>query len=97
MTRLQTVLLKLLLKTALESLDAIVQAAHCYSGASLRRDPIDWSHGKWSQEHRVASTPSLSSCQVLPLICKTANCAQPRINKNPIAQGQREDVPEGEL
>lgn len=52
MTRLQTVLLKLLLKTALESLDAIVQAAHCCSGASPRRDPIDWSHGKWSQEHQ---------------------------------------------
>lgn len=72
MSNLQSVLLKLLLKS-----NSIIQAAtpHPFAGS-----PSTGATGNVPNSISMAST---SSCQVLPLICKAANHAQPRINKKP--------------
>lgn len=77
MSKLQSVLLKLLLKTAYEGLDSIAQAAapHPFTGSP--------STGAMGNAPNSISVTSTSSCQVLPLICKAANHAQSRINKKP--------------
>lgn len=73
MTRLQSVLLKLLLKTAFEGLESGLttgETLHPFAGS-----PVTGATANAPNSISVASTPSLSSCQVLPLIFKAANCA----------------------
>lgn len=73
MTRLQSVLLKLLLKTTFEGLESRLttgEAQHPFAGS-----PVTGATANAPNSISVASTPSLPSSQVVPLIFKAANCA----------------------